>query len=66
VVHAHARARWTGRTLQVEVEGWVEPATTVRDADRIGRLVADELAVQLPEMRSFTWTARGVELNPIV
>jgi cation diffusion facilitator family transporter len=65
VVHAHARARWTGRTLRVEVEGWVEPATTVRDADRIGRLVADELAVQLGEMRSFTWTARGVELNPI-
>lgn len=24
VVHAHARACWTGRTLRVEVEGWVD------------------------------------------
>ena len=26
VLHAHARARWTGRTLRVEIEGWVDPA----------------------------------------
>jgi cation diffusion facilitator family transporter len=65
VAHAHARARWTGRTLRVEVEGWVDPATTVGDGDRIGRLVRDKLAVRLPEMRSFTWAARGVEMNPI-
>lgn len=60
VMHAHARARWTGRTLRVEVEGWVEATTTVADADRIGRLVADRLGPELPEMRSFSWTARGV------
>lgn len=64
VLHAHARARWTGRTLRVEVEGWVDPATTVADAERIGRLVVDRLAVQLPQMRSFTWAARGVERKP--
>lgn len=60
VRHAHARARWTGRTLLVEVEGWVDPDTTVADADRIGRLVADELVGRLPEMRSFSWAARSV------
>ncbi|MGI8878917.1 MAG: cation diffusion facilitator family transporter [Jatrophihabitans sp.] len=60
VAHAHARARWTGRTLRVEVEGWVDAATTVSDADRIGQNVATALAGQLPEMRNFTWTARGV------
>jgi cation diffusion facilitator family transporter len=59
VAHAHARARWTGRTLRVEVEGWLDPDTTIAHADRIGRLVADRLASQLPEMRSFTWAARG-------
>jgi hypothetical protein len=32
VVHAHARARWTGRTLRVEIEGWVDPGITARDA----------------------------------
>jgi cation diffusion facilitator family transporter len=60
VLHAHARARWTGRTLRVEVEGWVQATTTVADADRIGRQVADRVSAELPQMRSFTWTARGV------
>lgn len=60
VVHAHARARWTGRTLRVEVEGWVDADTSVAHADQIGRLVADELSVRLPEMRNFTWAARAV------
>jgi hypothetical protein len=57
---ADAAARWTGRTLRVEVEGWVEAATTVADADRIGRRVANRISTDLPQMRSFTWTARGV------
>jgi cation diffusion facilitator family transporter len=59
VLHAHARARWTGRTLRVEVEGWVDARTTVAESDRIGQSVADLLAPQLPEMRSFAWTSRG-------
>ena len=27
VIHAHARARWTGRTLRIEIEGWIDPDT---------------------------------------
>lgn len=60
VQHAHARARWTGRTLRVEVEGWLDPDTTLSQADQLGQQVADGLAAQLPEMRSFNWTARGI------
>ena len=60
VAHAHARARWTGRTLRLEVEGWVASQTTVSEADRIGQAIADELSTQLPDMRSFSWTARGI------
>ncbi|BBX59378.1 putative cation efflux system protein [Mycobacterium shottsii] len=63
VVHAHARARWTGRTLRVEVEGWVDPAMSVADADDIGRRVADQLGPRLPQMRSFSWAARCVPLG---
>ena len=59
VVHAHARARWTGRTLRVEIEGWVDPDVTTRDADAIGRTVAGEISRQLPEAGSLTWTARA-------
>jgi cation diffusion facilitator family transporter len=59
VVHAHARARWTGRTLRVEVEGWVNPDLPARDADALGRQVAEAIAVQLPEAGSLLWTARA-------
>jgi cation diffusion facilitator family transporter len=59
VVHAHARARWTGRTLRVEIEGWVDPGLPAKDADATGRRVADEISRQLPGAGSFTWTARA-------
>ncbi len=59
VVHAHARARWTGRTLRVEIEGWVDPGLAVSGADALGRQVALAVARQLPEVGSFTWTARS-------
>jgi len=59
VQHAHARARWTGRTLRVEIEGWVDPGLPARDADAIGRQVAAAIARQLPETGSFTWTSRA-------
>jgi cation diffusion facilitator family transporter len=59
VQHAHARARWTGRTLRVEVEGFLEPATSLATADQIGRSVAAALVAQIPDMHNFTWTARA-------
>ncbi|HEX3491405.1 MAG TPA: cation diffusion facilitator family transporter [Streptosporangiaceae bacterium] len=59
VIHAHARARWTGRTLRVEVEGWVDPGLPARDADALGRQVADAIAGRLPDASSFTWIARA-------
>jgi cation diffusion facilitator family transporter len=59
VQHAHARARWTGRTLRVEVEGFLDPDTPLAAADQIGRSVAAALTARIPEMHSFTWTARA-------
>jgi cation diffusion facilitator family transporter len=59
VIHAHARARWTGRTLRVEIEAWVDPELPAREADAMGRLVADSLSRQLPEAGSFTWITRA-------
>jgi len=59
VIHAHAPARWTGRTLRVEIEGWADPGLPARDADALGRLVADSLSRQLPEAGNFTWTTRA-------
>jgi cation diffusion facilitator family transporter len=59
VIHAHARARWTGRTLRVEVEGWVDPDLTARDADALGARVAAAVASQVPSAGSLTWVARA-------
>ncbi|HEY2551714.1 MAG TPA: hypothetical protein VGI64_14180 [Streptosporangiaceae bacterium] len=59
VVHAHARARWTGRTLRVEIEGWVDPELTAREGDALGRKVADAIAGQIPEAGSLTWATRA-------
>ena len=66
VIHAHARARWTGRTLRIEIEGWVDPELPAKDADAMGRLVAGQLSRQLPEAGSFTWTTRAAPaLSPL-
>lgn len=59
VIHAHARARWTGRTLRVEIEGWVNPELPAREADAMGRLVAEQISRQLPKTGSLTWTTRA-------
>ena len=59
VIHAHAQARWTGRTLRIEIEGWVSPDTTARESDQLGRQVADAIAEQLPEASSLTWATRA-------
>lgn len=48
VMHAHARVRWTGRTLRIEIEGWVDPDLPVRDADELGCQVAAALAGKFP------------------
>jgi len=34
---AHARARWTGRTLRIEIEGWVDPGLPSRRSMPIGQ-----------------------------
>jgi hypothetical protein len=44
--------------LRVEIEGWVDPGLTVASADALGQQVALLVARQVPDMRSFTWTAR--------
>ena len=59
VIHAHARARWTGRTLRVEIEGWVDPELSAKDADALGRQVAGQISRQLPQAGSLTWTTRA-------
>jgi cation diffusion facilitator family transporter len=59
IVHAHARARWTGRTLRIEIEAWVRPDLTAREGDALGRQAADAIATQLPQAGSLSWATRA-------
>jgi len=59
VVHAHARARWTGRRLRVEIEAWVDPGLTALESDVLGRAAAAAIRNQIPDVDSFTWATRA-------
>jgi cation diffusion facilitator family transporter len=58
VGHAHVRARWMGRSLLVEVEGFVAPGTSVGEADALGREVEHAVSVAVPEVRAVLWSPR--------
>jgi cation diffusion facilitator family transporter len=58
--HAHAHARWTGRTLRIEIEGWVNPALSVHDADELGRLASYAIRDAVPEARAISFTPRAM------
>lgn len=60
VSHAHARARWTGRTLRFEVEGWVDADLLVADADRLGLRVSEAVHGAIEEARSVTFIPRAM------
>lgn len=52
-------ARWTGRTLRVDIEGWADPQLPVSAADEIGRQVAAALARDVPDAGSFAGISRA-------
>jgi cation diffusion facilitator family transporter len=56
--HSHVRARWMGRSLIIEVEGFVAPNISIHEADEIGRLVEDAVYAGVPEARVVLWCAR--------
>jgi divalent metal cation (Fe/Co/Zn/Cd) transporter len=58
--HAHAYARWTGRTLRIEIEEWVDPTLSVHDADELGRLVSNAIHDAIPEARAISFTPRAM------
>lgn len=60
VHHAHARARWTGRTLRIEIEAWMDATMPIADADQIGRQAVDAVHRAIPEARAVTVTPRAM------
>jgi cation diffusion facilitator family transporter len=60
VDHAHLRARWMGRSLLVEVEGFVPPGTSVETAEATGRAVEDAVSAAVPASRAVLWCTRAM------
>jgi cation diffusion facilitator family transporter len=60
VEHVHVRARWMGRSLFIDVEGFVPAGTTVEAADALGREVEDAILAAVPEGRSVLWSPRAI------
>lgn len=61
VRHAHIRGRWMGRSLLIEIEGFVAVGTTVAESEMIGREVTDAVYAALPEARGVVWCPRSIE-----
>ena len=60
VRHAHARARWTGRTLRIAIEDWLDPALPVAAADELSHQVVEAVHEAVPEARAVTVTPRAM------
>jgi len=58
--HAHAHARWTGRTLRIEIQGWVNPTLSVHDADELGRHVNKAIHDAVPKAPAISFTPRAM------
>jgi len=60
VRHAHARARWTGRTLRIEIEAWVDPALPIAATDQLGGRVIEAVHEAVAEARAVTVIPRAM------
>lgn len=58
VEHVHTRARWMGRSLLVEVEGFVAPQTTIETGEAIGLAVKCAVTAAVPQARIVLWSPR--------
>lgn len=55
------RGRWMGRSLILDVTGTLDPAATIRDADRAGNAVRAAVLDAVEEARTVDWSARAAK-----
>jgi cation diffusion facilitator family transporter len=63
VEHVHVRARWIGRSLIIDIEGFVPATATVQTAEALGRQVEQAVAVAVPESRAVLWAPRALPIT---
>jgi cation diffusion facilitator family transporter len=60
VEHVHVRARWIGRSLIIDIEGFVPETMTVQAAEGIGQQVERAVVDAVPESRAVLWAPRAL------
>jgi cation diffusion facilitator family transporter len=63
VEHAHVRARWMGRSLVIEVEGFVAPGTAIEQAEVVGRHVEVAVSGAVSNCRAVLWAPRAMPMT---
>jgi divalent metal cation (Fe/Co/Zn/Cd) transporter len=58
---ATVRGRWMGRSLVFDIDGGLDPAMLLRDADQTGAQVIDAIHEAVDEARVVRWSAHGTE-----
>ena len=61
VTHAHVRARWMGRSLIVDIEGYLPPDTTLREGEILRQEVERAVADAVPQSRAVQWIPRPIQ-----
>ncbi|GAC1596797.1 MAG: cation diffusion facilitator family transporter [Acidimicrobiales bacterium] len=59
IQHVHARGRWIGRSLIIEIEGFVPADMTILAAESLGRFVEERVVTAVPEGRAVFWIPRA-------
>jgi divalent metal cation (Fe/Co/Zn/Cd) transporter len=60
VTHVHAKGRWMGRSLLIEIEGFLASTTTIQAADELGYNIRDAIMAASPEVRAVLWSPHGL------
>jgi cation diffusion facilitator family transporter len=60
VEHVHVRGRWIGRSLVIEIEGFLSGASTLQAADEVGKEVRDAVVNATPEALAVLWSPHAL------
>jgi len=60
VDHVHVRGRWVGRSLLLEIEGFIAGTESLDAAEHTGQLVREAVIGAVPESRAVLWSPHAL------
>jgi cation diffusion facilitator family transporter len=65
VDHVHVRGRWAGRSLLVEIEGFLAGDRSIDDAERVGHQVRQAVVAAVPAVRAVMWSPHSLSRHVV-